>query len=204
MRKFIVSLILLVGICAAGTACQAEQEGVYVTPNNRPLKVAIQADSLIDMYDEQWAKGDLAQNNSLAMWSVAGSQYHHAGTWINSLTPAPDVFVIAQGLNSVADGWSAWDAASLNRTIAYARYWGKAPKVPCIVLVTPAHAPIANTTLAKNIQKVAFHYRNLAKANPNLFKVAEWRNHALYRNGYFVPDKIHLTETGSEAYERET
>ncbi len=195
-RALAVGLVLALGL----TACYpTPQEGAWVT-SQPGLRVAVQADSLVAMNDEQWESGSLARNGSLAIWSVSGSQFHHAGAWINQVTPRPDVFVIAQGLNSIQQGWVAWDEAQLDRTISYARHAGLAPRIPCIVLVTMAHGAQANPWFAGEARRGSFHIRNKA-ASSSVFRLAEWRNLAMAHPEWFVADQVHLTRAGSRAYE---
>ena len=195
-RALAVGIVLALGL----TACYpAPTEGAWVTSHPGP-RVAVQADSLVAMNDEQWAAGSLAREGSLAVWSVSGSQFHNAGAWINQVSPRPDVFVIAQGLNSIQQGWDAWDEAQLDRTIAYARHAGLAPRIPCIVLVTMAHGPRANTWFAGEARQGSFHIRNKA-ASSSVFRLAEWRNLAMAHPEWFLTDQVHLTRAGSRAYE---
>ena len=175
-------------------------EGEWVTTRPGP-RIALQGDSLIDMNDEQWTEGTLAEEGSLAVWSVSGSQFHHAGSWINTVSPTPDAFVIAQGLNSISGGWDAWDEAQLDKTIAYARYAGTAPRIPCIVLVTMGHGPLATPWWAGEAREGSFHLRNKAASSP-VYRLAEWRNQALAHPEWYLADQVHLTSTGSKAYEK--
>lgn len=182
------------------TSCYSTPEGAWVSRNSG-RRVALQGDSLVDMNDAQWRSGALAEEGSLAVWSVSGSQFHHAGAWINGVSPRPDVFVIAQGLNSISGGWNAWDQAQLAKTVSYARYAGRAPRIPCIVLVTMAHGPGVPRWWANEAQEGSFHIRNTARSS-SVYRLAEWRGVALSHPEWFLDDDVHLTNEGSEAYER--
>jgi len=196
VRALAAGVVIALGMAAC---YPTPTEGAWVSREPGP-RVALQGDSLVAMNDQQWTDGSLASEGSLAVWSVSGSQFHHAGAWINQVSPRPDVFVIAQGLNSISGGWNAWDQAQLDRTIAYARYAGTAPRIPCIVLVTMAHGPSATPWFAGEAREGSFHLRAKAKSSP-VFRLAEWRNLALANPQWFVADQVHLTEAGSEAYE---
>jgi hypothetical protein len=195
-RALAVGVVVALGLAAC---YPSPQEGAWVTANPG-RRVAVQGDSLVAMDDEQWEEGALAAEGSLALWSVSGSQFHHAGDWINQVSPRPDVFVIAQGLNSIQLGWDTWDEAQLDRTISWARYAGRAPRIPCIVLVTMAHGPRATPWFAAEAQQGSFHIRRKAASSP-VFRLAEWRNLALAHPEWFVADQVHLTRAGSRAYE---
>lgn len=196
MRALVAGIAITLGLAAC---YPTPVEGTWVSRNPGP-RVAIQGDSLIAMNDAQWDHGTLASEGSLAVWSVSGSQFHHAGVWINQVSPRPDVFVIAQGLNSISGGWDSWDEAQLSRTISYARYAGRAPRIPCIVLVTMAHGPRATPWFAAEAQQGSFHIRAKAKTSP-VYRLAEWRNLAMANPQWFTADQVHLTPAGSRAYE---
>jgi hypothetical protein len=196
VRALATGLVVALGL-AACFPTSTEGSWVSVRPG---LRVALQGASLVDLNDEQWARGTLATDGSLAVWSVSGSQFHHAGAWINQVSPRPDVFVIAQGLNSIQQGWDTWDEAQLDRTISWARYAGSAPRIPCIVLVTMAHGPRATPWFAAEARQGSFHIRAKAASSP-VFRLAEWRNLAMAHPEWFVDDQVHLTRAGSRAYE---
>lgn len=195
-RALAAGVVIALGLAACYPGAP---EGAWVTSHPGP-RVAVQGDSLIAMNDQQWEDSSLADDGSLAVWSVSGSQFHHAGAWINQVSPRPDVFVIAQGLNSIQLGWDAWDEAQLDRTIAYARHAGRAPRIPCIVLVTMAHGPRATPWFAAEAQQGSFHIRVKARSS-TVFRLAEWRNLAMAHPEWFLADQIHLTRAGSRAYE---
>lgn len=195
-------LILATGLALGFllTSCYGTAEGAWVS-QSPGRRVALQGDSLIAMNDPQWRSGALAEDGSLAVWSVSGSQFHHAGPWINNVSPRPDVFVIAQGLNSISGGWNAWDEAQLAKTVSYARYAGRAPRIPCIVLVTMAHGPGVPLWWAGEAQEGSFHIRTTSRSS-SVYRLAEWRGVALSHPEWFLADQVHLTREGSKAYER--
>ncbi len=205
MRKFL--LVFLASVAVMGfTACDPNpptSSGWLNDPNAPGTKTAIVGDSLV-AYDPNWPTSQLATSGPLAIWSKSGASYNDEDPWLETLTPVPDVLVIAMGANNAnnlygGDGWTSQDVTNLQHMIWDAR---RAPGViGCIVLVTVAPAPDAPSSYVAQAAKANAHVRQLA-ASSSIYRLVDWSAWVKVHpnRASLFTDFIHHTPAGAAFY----
>lgn len=177
-------------------------------PEGTGPRVAVMADSLVSRHQEEWRSGPMSSDGPLALWAQVGAPFDAPGDWIRTLTPAPDIAVIAQAANSAwpylgGDGWQPSDRAALDlathRALASSRQKGAPPGVRCVVLVTIGY-PAAAHPLVKEHFDLANDDIRAKAASAEQYRLADWRA-ASADQPWFEDDHFHLNAAGSTAYQ---